>query len=366
MEAGAVSGILNTTLALVFTWVAYKTGSYIYKYTPYSYPNARINAMEAKLLSEQRFNELAESKTLQNFVVNLEDTDYRDYLANVSNYSVEEIERALERALAGNYELMFKMLPKRSRDFFKLLQEEWDVRNIASVVKAKITGEAASDYVVELGPMLPKVKAMVEAKTMEEILVILEGTAYEEPYQRLLLGELDVSRFETELYRLYYGKLMEYAMSRGADEREILKEFVRMKIDKLNILTVLRAKAAGMKADEIRSLLLKGGSVKLESVLHVEDLSMAIAELDSTQYGPLIREVREEVERDLSALERAFDGYMIRRMSELVRFYPLSIATPLSYALKKEAEVRKLKAIAKLIEDGVRPEMIKELTGEVA
>jgi len=366
MEAGAVSGILNATLAVVFTWVAYKTGSYIYKYTPYSYPNARINAMEAKMLTEQRFNELAESRTLQNFVVNLEDTDYRDYLAEVSEYTVEEIERALDRALAGSYELMFKMLPKRSRDLFSLLLEEWDVRNIASVVKAKMSGEVASDYVVELGPMLPKVKAMAEAKTMEEILVILEGTPYEEPYQRLLLGELDASQFETELYRLYYGKLMDYARSRGADERKIIEEFIRLKIDKLNILTVLRAKAAGMKAEEIRSLLLEGGSVNLEPILHVEDFGMAIAELDSTKYGAIIREVREDVERDLSVLERAFDNYVLKRMNELVRFYPLSIATPLYYAIKKEAEVKKLKAIAKLIEDGVRPETIKELVGEVA
>ena len=366
MEAGAVSGILNATLAVVFTWVAYKTGSYIYKYTPYSYPNARINAMEAKLLSEQRFNELAESRTLQNFVVNLEDTDYRDYLADVSEYTVEEIERALDRALAGSYELMFKMLPKRSRDFFKLLLEEWDIRNIASVVKAKMAGEPAGDYVVELGPMLPKVKAMAEAKTLEEVLVILEGTPYEGPYQRLLLGELDVSAFETELYRIYYGKLMEYATSRAADERKIIEEFVRMKIDKLNILTVLRAKSAGMKAEEIRPLLLEGGSVNLEPVLHVDDLGMAIAELDSTKYGPILREVREDVERDLSVLERALDRHIIDRMNELVRFYPLSIATPISYALKKEAEVRKLKAIAKLIEDGVMPEVIKGLVGEEA
>lgn len=364
MEPGTLSGILNTTLAVVFTWVAYKTGSYIYKYTPYSYPNARINAMEAKLLSEQRFNELAESRTLQNFVVNLEDTEYRDYLAGVSNYIIEEVERALDRALAGSYELMFKMLPKRSRDFFRLLLEEWDVRNIASVVKAKMAGEPASDYVVELGPMLPKVKAMAEAKTMEEILVVLEGTPYEEPYQKLLLGELDVSAFETELYRIYYGKLMEYAASRAADERKIIEEFLRMKIDKLNILTALRAKAAGMKAEEIRRLLIEGGSLNLEPVLHVDDLSMAIAELDSTKYGPVLREVREEVERDLSVLEKALDRHIITRMNELVRFYPLSIATPISYALKKEAEVRKLKAIAKLIEDGARPEVIKGIVGE--
>jgi V/A-type H+-transporting ATPase subunit C len=243
MEPGAVSGILDTTLAVVFTWVGYKTARIIYKYTPYSYPNARIKAMEAKLLTEQRFNELAESRTLQNFVVSLEDTDYRDYLANLSSYDVESIERALENALAGTYELMVKILPKRVGPFFRLMLEEWDVRNIASVVKAKLAGEPATDYVVEIGPMLQKVKAMAEAKTMEEILVILEGTPYEEVYQKLLLGEIDVRQFETELYRMHYGKLLDYALSKKEDERVILEEFVRLRIDKLNILTVLRAKA---------------------------------------------------------------------------------------------------------------------------
>jgi len=361
-----VTGILNTTLAVVFTYVAYKTGSYIYKYTPYSYPNARIRAMEAKLLSEQRFNELAESRSLQNFVVNLEDTEYKDYFGDVSSYTLEEVEKALERALAGTYTLMMKILPKRSREFFRLLLEEWDVRNIASVVKAKLTDEPAGDYIVDIGTMLPKVKAMAEAKSLEEILVVLEGTPYEEPFQKLLLGELDAMKFETELYKMHYSKLLEYALSRKGDERVILGEFVRLKIDKLNILTVLRAKRAGLSAEEIRPMLIPGGTVNLEPLLHVEDLGMALAELDSTKYGAVIRDVRERVEGDLSVLERAIESYISERMSELDRFYPLSVATPLSYILKKEAEIRRLRAIAKLIDDGVKPERIKELLGEVA
>ncbi|NJE03941.1 V-type ATP synthase subunit C [Thermococcus sp. MV11] len=366
MEPGAVSGILNTTLAVVFTWVGYKTAKIVWKYTPYSYPNARIKAMEAKLLTEQRFNELAESRTLQNFVVSLEDTDYRDYFADLSSYDIESIERALERALAGTYELMVKILPKRSAPFFRLMLEEWDVRNIASVVKAKLAGEPASDYVVELGTMLPKVKAMAEAKTMEEILVILEGTPYEEPYQKLLLGEMSLREFETELYKMHYAKLLNYALSRKEDERVILEEFVRLRIDKLNLLTVLRAKSAGMAAEEIKPMLIPGGSVKLDPLLHVDDLGMALAELDSTKYGKVIRDVREEVERDLGVLERALERHIVERLSELNRFYPLSVATPLGYVLQKEREIRKLRAIAKLISDGLEPERIKEMAGDAS
>ena len=365
MEAGTITGILDTTLALVFTWVAYKTGSYIYKYTPYSYPNSRINAMEANLLNEQRFNELAESRTLNNFVVNLEDTDYREYLGDVSEYSLEEIERGLERALAGTYTLMFDVLPKRAGPFFRLLLEEWDVRNISSVVKAKTLGEPANDYVIELGTMVPKVKAMAEAKSMEEILVILEGTPYEEPYQKLLLGELSLQGFETGLYRMYYSKLLEYALSRKGEERVILEEFVRLKIDKLNIVTVLRAKAAHMSAEEIKPLLITGGSLKLDPMLHVEDLGMALAELDGTKYGSVVRDVREEIEKDLSVLEKALEDHIVARMNELTRFYPLSVATPLNYIVRKDREVRKLRAIAKLISDGMPADRIKGILGGV-
>ncbi len=366
MDAGAISGILNTTLAVVFVWVGYKTAKIVWKYTPYSYPNARIRAMEAKLLTEQRFNELAESRTLQNFVVSLEDTDYKDYLSSVSKYTVEEIERALERALAGTYELMIKILPKRVSPFFRLMLEEWDVRNITSVIKAKMAGEAATDYVMEIGPMLQKVKAMAEAKSMEEILVILEGTPYEGPYQKLLLGEISVQEFETELYKMHYGKLLGYALSKKEDERVILEEFVRLKIDKANIMTVVRAKAAGMPAEAIKPLVIPGGTIKLEPLMHVDDLSMALAELDSTKYGRVIRDVREEVERDLSVLEKALERHILERINELNRFYPLSVAAPISYILQKEREVRKLRAIAKLIEDGVHPEKIKTMVGEVA
>jgi len=48
----------------------------------------------------------------------------------------------------------------------------------------------------------------------------------------------------------------------------------------------------------------------------------------------------------------------------MTRFYPLSVAIPLNYILLKEREIRKLKAIAKLIEDKVKPEKIKAIVGE--
>lgn len=368
MEATAVTGILDTTLALIFTWVGYKTTRILWKYTPYSYPNARIMAMEARLFSDQRFNELAESKTLSNFVINLEDSDYRDYLANLPSYDSESIDRALDRALAGVYSLMFKILPRRVNPFFRLLLQEWDIRNIASVVKAKISGEPAVNYITDLGTMVPKIKAMADAKSMEEILVILEGTEYEETYQRLLLGEIGVDEFETQLYRMHYAKLLEYADSRKDEERIILREFVRLKIDRLNILTILRGKAHGLKAEVIRPSLIPGGTLNrktLDTLLNVDDLGMALAELDSTKYGGVIRNVREEVERDLSILDRELERYIRQRISELTRFYPLSVAAPLNFILRKEAEVKKLKAIAKLIEDGIPPERIKDIVGEL-
>lgn len=368
MEVTAVTGILDTTLALIFTWVGYKTTRILWKYTPYSYPNARIMAMEARLFSEQKFNELAESKTLNNFVINLEDSDYRDYLANLPSYDAESIDRALDKALAGIYSLMFKILPKRVNPFFRLLLQEWDVRNIASAVKAKIRGEPAVNYITDLGTMPQKVKAIADSKSMEEILVILEGTEYEEIYQKLLLGEIGVDEFETQLYKMHYSKLLEYAESRKDEEKVILEEFVRLRIDKLNILTILRAKAHGLKAELIKPSLIPGGTLNrktIDTLLNVEDLGMALAELDSTKYGEIIRNVREEAERDLSVLDRELERYIRQRLRELTRFYPLSVAVPLNFLLQKEAEVKKLKAIAKLIEDSIPPERIKEIVGEL-
>ncbi|NJE08237.1 V-type ATP synthase subunit C [Thermococcus sp. M39] len=369
MEISTITGILDTTLAVVFTWIAYKTGSIVYKYTPYSYPNARIRAMEARLFTEQRFNELAESKTLNNFVMNLEDSDYKPYLGKLSVYTVETIDRAFDEALADTYNLMFKILPKRVNPFFRLLLEEWDIRNIAAVVKAKLYGEVARDYIAELGTMVERIKAMAEAKTMEEILVILEGTEYEEVYQRLLLKEITVEEFETELYKMHYAKLLRYAQSRKDEERKILEEFVKLKIDKINLMTILRAKLHGLGADKIRPFLIPGGSLNqrtLDTLMHVEDLSMALAELDSTKYNEVLREVREGLESgDLDAFNKAFERYIKRKINELTRFYPLSVAIPLNYILAKESEIRKLKAIAKLIEDRIKPESIKAIVGEL-
>ncbi|WP_456321137.1 V-type ATP synthase subunit C [Palaeococcus sp. (in: euryarchaeotes)] len=368
VEVGTITAILDTTLAIVFTWVGYKTADILWKYTPYSYPNARIKAMEARLFSDQKFSELAESKTLNNFVMNLEDTDYKPYLSNIEGYSAEKIDRALDNALADMYTLMIKILPKRSNGFFKLLLQEWDVRNLAAAVKAKIMGDVARDYIVELGTMVDKIKAIAETKTLEEILVILEGTEYEDVYQKLLLNEINLEEFETELYRIHYKKLMSYAQSRKGEEKKIIEEFLKLKIDKINVMTILRAKLHRMSAEKIRPMIIEGGSLNqriIDTLLNVEDLSMALAELDSTRYSQVLRESREALESgDLSALDKSFEKFIQEKIGEMTRFYPLSVAVPINYILLKEHEVKKLKAIAKLIEDKIKPESIKALIGE--
>ncbi|MFA4641123.1 V-type ATP synthase subunit C [Pyrococcus kukulkanii] len=370
MEVSTITAILDTTLAVVFTWVAYKTGQIIWKYTPYSYPNARIKAMEARLLSDQRILELSESRTLQNFVVNLEDSDYGPRLTSIENVNLRNVEMALELSLVDLLELMVKIMPKRVKGFFELLEESIDVRNISNVVKAKLNGLPAQDYIIPAGKMLPKVKAITEAKTMEEILVILEGTEYEEPLRKLLLKEITIQEFELDLYRNYYTKLFKYANSRKGEEKVILLEFVRMLIDERNISTILRAKMAGMHPENLKRLIIEGGSLSratLDAMVNAEDHIMAMGELEGTKYGQVIRDVREELESgNLEAIERAIRRYRLTRMKELAQFYPLSVGVALTYILEREMEVRKLRAIAKLIVDGVKPEKIKELVGEVA
>ncbi|CAB50668.1 V-type ATP synthase subunit C [Pyrococcus abyssi] len=370
MEWSTLTTIFDTSLAVVFTWVAYKTGQIIWKYTPYSYPNARIRAMEARLLTDQRFSELAESKSLQNFVVSLEDTDYGKRLTSLQSYNIEDVERALDLSLVDVIELMVKIMPKRIKGLFEIMLEEWDVRNIINVVKAKLSNMPPQDFIMPAGKMLQKVKAMAEAKTMEEMLVILEGTDYEEPLRRLLLNEITLQEFELELYKVHYSKLLRYVNSRKGEEKIIASEFVNMLIDYTNISTLLRAKLSSLAQEDIRKLIIPGGTLSkstIEAMINSEDVVMALGELEGTKYGEVLREVREAVESgNIESVEIALRKYILRRMKELSQFYPLSVAVAVAYLLQKESEVRKLKAIAKLIEDGVKPEKIKEMVGELA
>lgn len=127
---------------------------------------------------------------------------------------------------------------------------------------------------------------------------------------------------------MYYKKLLNYARSRKDDEKTLLTEFIKLKIDKLNLMTTLRGKLAGLSAKEIRSMLIPGGSLDVEPLLHIDSIEMTLAQLDSTEYGEFIRKVREEAEKDISVIERAFDEHLIKKVTEFDRFHPLSIAAP--------------------------------------
>lgn len=83
------------------------------------------------------------------------------------------------------------------------------------------------------------------------------------------------------------------------------------------------------------------------------------------EYGEFIRKVCEEVEKDISVIERVFDEYLIKKVMEFDRFYLFSIVVFFVYVFKKEREVRKFRVMVKFIGDGFEFEVIKEFVGEV-
>ena len=145
----AFIALLVMVLAVIGAVVVVITFRPLMEYYPYTYPNARVRAKIGKLFNEKQISELAETETLEEVKNYLRGT--RDYAKFVDKYPMEQ---ALDANLAESYDLLAKVAPKTLAPTFDLMLDQWDIKNIKSVLiakEAKLNEEETRELLVPYG-----------------------------------------------------------------------------------------------------------------------------------------------------------------------------------------------------------------------
>ncbi len=337
---------------------------------PYLYLNARISAKQGRLIKKTMLTDLIESDSVAELASRLEATDYAFAMPDLVLDTAESIERLLIRYSAVVYHELAEMMPQKIAPAFSFLLQEWDVRNIKTILRSLRRGLPAGEILSRVIPAgeLPGslLSKLAEAGSVEQSIALLEGTRY--AFLAELLPRYEQERTLAVMDAALDKNLLETMWNRvmADPELRVLQPFLAARLDAINIKILFRAKRDFVPLSEVMPYLIRGGEIldgPLKIFDEVDEIGALIASLEwSSFYHPLTDAFPEyEKTGSLAILEKVVDETVLKIGRDTAIKNPYGIAPVAGYLALREAELRNVRAIARLKEAGMPPDKIREL-----
>ena len=319
---------------------------------PFLYPTGVLMAKEARLIDYSRFEELILSP-LEDFVSFLQNTECGEYIGRTT---YEEIESGLLLFKMNLHYELFKLIPEQFSDIFDFLVREWDVMNLRTVltgVHAGLPVDEVRNRLIEGGEMFEKISS-VAGEDIERIASTFEGTPLAgaiEEYNRIK----DFSGIDLALGKWMIEDISRKLDGRGDKKLWLVKRYLEIYVDGLNLKVMLRGKEGGVTEEEIKRFLI--GAEVMRVYGETGSVREFLERVRETRYGYLITEVEDDVMR----MERRIDEAVLRKVKELSSEEAFGFGPILRFLVMKDAEIRNLRMIAKLKGEEVPHDRIKEM-----
>ena len=322
----------------------------------------KVRAMQAKLLTEKDFENIANLKSVPEAIDYLKEKPaYADYVnrMDVSLYHRGNVEKVLYQSLFDDYTRIFRFAGMEQKKFLKIYWKRYEIdlinyclRIIFNHYDKPFDLEYKKEFFDKYSQI--SIDKLITSRNIVELVDNLRGTEYYAPLQKLRDAE-DANLFDYDLaLDLYYFSSMWKKNKRllKGKELELYTRDCGTKIDLLNIQWIYRAKKYyHMLPPDIYSL-----TIPIHYRISVEEFKMLVEE-------PTL----EEFERQLGTTYYAkklvgFEGKKLEHIYKecLKRLYlsdrrknPYSIATVNTYLFLKEEEIYKLTTALECIRYGL-------------
>lgn len=364
----AFIALVFLVLAVVAVIVVITTIKPVLNMFPYTYPNARVRARHGRLFSEKEYSEIIETQTVE---------EVKNYLRGVPDYAkyvdMYPLEKALDAQLAETYDLIARITPDNSKDIFKFLLKNWDIKNIKSILIAKEAGLSQAetmDMIVPFGELSNKLDSLIESENVTEVINGLEGTEY----PKILEDAIPIYKetglllpLEDAMDKYILSNLLRTSATPEDDNTSLLHNYIGTMVDVENIKIILRAKVDNLKYEDIEAYMISDGyqvrEWKLKELMEAEDVEGVISGLEGTDYAPLLSEAMAEYKQtsSMASFETSLDGYVIKTAKSISRKNQFGIGPIIGFLSGKEIEIKNLKIIARGKRGGISPARIKEM-----
>ena len=218
----------------------------------YSGITTKIRAMQAKLLTEADYENIANLKTVPEVIEYLKEKPaYTKYInrMDTSLYHRGDVEKVLTQSFYDDYTRIFRFVGMEQKKFLKAYWKRYEIDLINYCLRIVFNHYDVPfdiDYKKEIFDKYSQlsVSKLVLSKNVEELIDNLKGTEYYSPLQTLReSGAATLYDYDLTL-ELYYFSVMwkeEKRLLKGK-ERDIFIKDYGMRIDLTNIRWIYRAK----------------------------------------------------------------------------------------------------------------------------
>lgn len=293
-------------------------------------PVSIIKVQEKKLLSHQKLIRMLETNTSREILKILNDTDYTYSMVGVNN------EEMYEDIFKNEINRVFKFvreLAKNEQDIVDIFALKYEYQNLKLMLKNENSKMNLEDFIIDTEIKNKKIlnenfKLASKEKNIQYATILLDKMYLEHIY--LLSKNLNI---------------------------DIFTKYVKLVIDKYNIITFLRLKNQNRNIDYVEEVFVDNGSItKLELVKLYQDINY-INKLKK------IYESKEwdyfEKEKNISKLEKMFDNLIIE-LAKNYRNVNIGPEPLFTYLIAKDYEIKALRLIISSKLNSVDVDLVKD------
>jgi len=301
----------------------------------YVYVTTRVKGMKNRLLTQEKFKRMLDSKSLDELSNFLENTDYK----KIPYKNLEELNKFLDEYFIQLLNRISVFAPSAVKDCIFVLKEYTKLQDLKLIVKSIITKDKT--FLSFLSP-LTKIQPDI---TNLEFLNIREF----KKIKKNVLDQTEKKDFNQVNYELenHFFK----SIKKTIDERKltIVKNFIRKRADILNIIVKIRSFLLEYNIESY----LDYGFIKLKKIKNQSSTDALISSLTHTEYHDIFSKTMDEFNKngDQSVLDRVMDEFLMEFLKKAKSSDPLGLGLIFWFILTKDREIRKLKALLKIIND---------------
>ena len=329
-----------------------------------SYLNARIKAWKGRLLDRETYERLINAKDIHALINHLKEGVYaRDIEISAARYTGER--DILEGALKGNLIRTFKDLRDYAHDnargLLRVIFSVWEVYNLKTILRARHGGIPPDESISVLMPAgdmdEPALKELNQQKDISGVANLLStwGSPYAAPIKAAIpkyIRERHLILIELSLDRFLQGRCLSAAMAARGANRKIIEEFVRERIDGINISMLLKQLRDEAMPVGIGEYFLEGGEwidkgrfLKIAMIRDGGEFLRALADaVGDRRWRDAVSSAEHE---NVFFLEEQIEDLSRRNLCRLAIIEPLSIALAICFVYTKIREIKNLRLIVR-------------------
>ncbi len=340
----------------------------------FAYACARVKAKKRFLLSRDAYSRLLvmDVHEIGRF---LGETQYRSEMTKYgSKYSgANLVEVAVTRNLADTYSAILSFTTGHLRDMVGNYLKRWDMFNVKTVLRGKLTGASDEEILDTLVPAgafseayLRSLVSMTSVHEVMDALVQEPSLGITQELVREVVDSQRIARLEDHLDKNLYYDLLKVVRGRERANK-LLRDFIRKEVDVTNLKVLLKLKAERIPEERIAKYLIPGGMEygidRLRAMAQGEGMMQIVEEMEKSSMYEAIKPGLEKFKQDkkLSAMTISLDKALVGTSEKFAHFYPLSVLPIVNYMIRKKVEVDNIRIISRGKQSGLSTKVIEEL-----